>query len=92
MVAPQAPLVGALVATGGETARAILAGWGIVSVFILGELERGLPFSFARIDARPLPLLTKAGAFGCEETLVSCWRFFTSLLGRQDYSTLRKLL
>jgi 4-hydroxythreonine-4-phosphate dehydrogenase len=92
MLAPHAPLVGAFVATGGETARALLDGWGIVSLYMLGELERGLPFSFARIDDRPLPLLTKAGGFGSEETLVSCWRFLTSLLGQQDYSTVRKLL
>jgi 4-hydroxythreonine-4-phosphate dehydrogenase len=92
MLAPHASLVGALVATGGETARAILDGWGVASLFMLGELELGLPFSFARIDGRPLPLLTKAGAFGSEETLVSCWRFFTSLLGEQDYATVKKLL
>jgi 4-hydroxythreonine-4-phosphate dehydrogenase len=92
MLAPHAPLVGALVATGGETARAILDSWGIASLFMLSELERGLPFSFARIDGRPLPLLTKAGAFGSQETLVSCWRFFTSLLREQDYATVRKLL
>lgn len=92
MLAPHAALVGALVATGGETARAILDGWGIASLFMLGELERGLPFSFARIDDRPLPLLTKAGAFGNQETLVSCWRFFTGLLREQNYATLRKVL
>ena len=91
MLAPHAALVGALVATGGETARAILDGWGVASLFMLGEVERGLPFSFARIDGHPLPLLTKAGAFGSQETLVSCWRFFTSLLREQDYATVRKL-
>ncbi len=92
MLAPHAALVGALVATGGETARAILDGWGIASLFMLGELERGLPFSFARIDGRSLPVLTKAGAFGSQDTLVSCWRFFTSLLREQDYATVRKPL
>ncbi|WP_130420162.1 hypothetical protein [Edaphobacter modestus] len=59
---------------------------------MLGELERGLPIFFARIDGRPLPLITKAGAFGSQETLVSCWRFFTSPLREQDYATVRKLL
>jgi D-threonate/D-erythronate kinase len=92
MLAPHVSLVGGLVATGGETARAILDSWGIASLFMLGELERGLPFSFARIGGRPLPVLTKAGAFGSQETLASCWRFFTSLLREQDYATLRKLL
>ena len=92
MLAPYAMLVGGLVATGGETARAVLDSWGAASLFMLGELEHGLPFSFARIGDRPLPLLTKAGAFGNQETLVSCWRFFTSLLREQDYPTVRKLL
>ena len=92
MLAPHAALVGALVATGGETARAILDGWGIASLFMLGELEPGLPFSFARIGGRPLPVLTKAGAFGSQETLVSCWRFFTSLMREQDYATVRNVL
>jgi D-threonate/D-erythronate kinase len=92
MLAPHAALVGALVATGGETARAILDGWGVDSLFMLGEVERGLPFSFARINGKPLPLLTKAGAFGSQETLVSCWRFFTSLLREQDYATVRNLI
>jgi 4-hydroxythreonine-4-phosphate dehydrogenase len=92
MLAPHAALVGALVATGGETARAILDGWGIGSLFMLGELEPGLPFSFARIGGRPVPLLTKAGAFGSQETLLSCWRFFTSLMREQDYATVRKVL
>jgi 4-hydroxythreonine-4-phosphate dehydrogenase len=59
---------------------------------MLGELEPGLPFSFARIGGRPVPLLTKAGAFGSQETLVSCWRFFTSLMREQDYATVRKVL
>jgi 4-hydroxythreonine-4-phosphate dehydrogenase len=92
MLAPYATLVGGLVATGGETARAILDAWGGASLFMLGELERGLPFSFVRIDGRPLPLVTKAGAFGSQEALVSCWRFLTSLLRKQDYATVRKLL
>ena len=92
MLAPHARLVGGLVATGGETARAVLAGWGVASLFMLGELERGVPFSFVRIDGRPLPLLTKAGAFGTQETLVSCLRFLTTLLREQDYATVRKLL
>ena len=92
MLVPHVSLVGALVATGGETARAILDGLGIASLFMLGELERGLPFSFAHVDDRSLPLLTKAGAFGSQETLVSCWRFFTSLMREQDYATARRLL
>lgn len=84
ILAPSAALVGGLVATGGETTRALLDGWGVAALVMLGELEHGVPFSFARSDGRHLPVLTKAGAFGDQETLVSCWRFLTSLLREQD--------
>jgi len=92
LLAPYASLVGSLFATGGETARAILEGWGITSLHILGELEPGLPFSFGRIHDRPLPILTKAGAFGNQDTLVSCWRFFTNLPRTSSCDSTRNLL
>lgn len=79
LLAPYAPHVGSFFATGGETARAILEGWGVGSLHMLGEVEPGLPFSFCHIGNRLLPVLTKAGAFGNQETLVSCWRFFSNL-------------
>ena len=92
LLAPYASLVGSLFATGGETARAILEGWGISSLHMLGELEPGLPFSFGRIHDRPLPILTKAGAFGNQDTLVSCWRFFTNLSRTSNRDSTRNLL
>jgi 4-hydroxythreonine-4-phosphate dehydrogenase len=92
LLAPYASLVGSLLATGGETARAILEGWGIRSLHMLGELEPGLPFSFGRIHDRPLPILTKAGAFGDQDTLVSCWRFFTNLSRTSSCDSTRNLL
>lgn len=84
MLVPYARIVGALVVTGGETARAILDGWGVTALTMLDELEPGLPYSFARLNSRPLPVLTKAGAFGNDETLISCRKFLTSLLREQN--------
>jgi 4-hydroxythreonine-4-phosphate dehydrogenase len=84
MLAPYAKIVGALVATGGETARAILDGWGVKAFMMLGEIEKGLPYSFARLDGRSLAVLTKAGAFGNDETLVSCWDFLTRFRKRDS--------
>jgi uncharacterized protein YgbK (DUF1537 family) len=92
LLAPHASLVGSLFATGGETARAILEGWGISSLHMLGELEPGLPFSFGRIHDRPLPILTKAGTFGNQDTLVSCWQFFTNLSRTSSCDSTRNLL
>jgi 4-hydroxythreonine-4-phosphate dehydrogenase len=92
LLAPHASLVGSLFATGGETARAILEGWGISSLHMLGELEPGLPFSFGRIQDRALPILTKAGAFGNQDALISCWRFFTNLSRTSSCDSTRNLL
>ena len=42
---------------------------------VLGEVETGLPFSVADAWMRPLPIITKAGAFGSPESLVRCHDF-----------------
>jgi len=75
MVAPCADRVGALVATGGETARTILEEWGIRRMRLVGEVEPGLPYSIAQRAGREILILTKAGGFGARETLVSCREF-----------------
>lgn len=70
-----APKVGALVATGGETARAILDAWGIQSMTLVGEMEPGVPYSVAECGGCSLLVLTKAGGFGTPETLLRCREF-----------------
>lgn len=81
MVRPFSNVVGALVVTGGETARAVFRAWGITGLQIAGEVEPGLPYSIAAGWRRPLPVLTKAGGFGKPETLLHC-REFLRALGR----------
>jgi len=71
--------VGALVATGGETARAVLEVWGISQLHLVRELEPGLPISLTRNWTRRLPVLTKAGSFGTAQTLLHCGRFLHEL-------------
>jgi 4-hydroxythreonine-4-phosphate dehydrogenase len=71
--------LGALVATGGETARAVLDALGIHRLRLLGEVEPGLPFSVADSWVRPLPVITKAGAFGSPHALVRCRDFLRQL-------------
>ncbi|MEO6911466.1 MAG: four-carbon acid sugar kinase family protein [Edaphobacter sp.] len=65
--------VGALVASGGETARKVLDRWGVQTLQLHGELERGVPVSSAVIGGSlPLTVITKAGDFGQPYTLMHC--------------------
>ena len=75
LVQPFAAHAGALVATGGETARSVLEAWGIARLRLVGELETGVPVSVTEDWSHRLPVLTKAGAFGTCETLLHCLEF-----------------
>jgi D-threonate/D-erythronate kinase len=88
MAAHLAGRVGALVATGGESARAVLHGWGVNKLRLLGELETGLPVSVTEGWSRALPVLTKAGGFGTPQTLLRCHEFLREL----DRNSARNLL
>ncbi len=72
-LAPHAGRFGALVLTGGETARAVLDVFGVTALRIVREMEPGVPLS---LSAGPveLPVITKAGGFGDRDTLVRCRR------------------
>lgn len=74
-----ADIIGGLVATGGETARATLDTLGIRRLRLLGEVEAGLAVSITDGWSRSLPVLTKAGAFGSRDTLVRCRNFLRRL-------------
>ena len=71
MLAPHADRIGALVSTGGETARAVLQAFGTDGLRLVGEVEPGVPLSVTE-GSRRLPVVTKAGAFGRPDTLVHC--------------------
>ncbi|HEV8261561.1 MAG TPA: four-carbon acid sugar kinase family protein [Burkholderiales bacterium] len=58
----------ALVATGGDTAIAILTVTGNPALQVLGELMPGIPYARIRVDGAPLWLVTKAGGFGGRDT------------------------
>ncbi|HVV21276.1 MAG TPA: four-carbon acid sugar kinase family protein [Pseudonocardiaceae bacterium] len=62
--------IGALVATGGDTARAALVARGLDRARVVGELEPGVVL----LDADGLPVVTKSGAFGDENTMVRVLR------------------
>lgn len=75
MTASVSGRAGALIASGGETARAVLDSWDVSQLRLIGEVEKGVPISIAENWARPLPVITKAGDFGNPETLLNCRRF-----------------
>lgn len=79
MVRPFSNSVGALVITGGETARAVFRAWGIPGMQVVGEVESGLPYSVTAGWHRQLPVLTKAGGFGTPGTLLHCREFLSGL-------------
>jgi uncharacterized protein YgbK (DUF1537 family) len=72
--------IGGLVATGGDIARSVLGALGAGGLHLLGEVEPGVPMGIA--DAkRPLPVVTKAGAFGTAPTLSRCRAALKRLTG-----------
>jgi 4-hydroxythreonine-4-phosphate dehydrogenase len=70
LVAPHVDNLGALVLTGGETARAVLERLRVQGLWMIGELEPGVPVSLTQDSG--IPVVTKAGAFGDEATLRRC--------------------
>jgi len=71
LLRPFADRIGGLAATGGDTARALLAALGAVGLCLVCEIEPGVVLCTAE-GTRPLPVVTKAGAFGTPETLEHC--------------------
>jgi uncharacterized protein YgbK (DUF1537 family) len=61
--------VEALLATGGDTAIAILDALGVPALQVMGDLLPGIPYSRLDLQGRTLWVLTKAGGFGVPETL-----------------------
>lgn len=87
MIRPHATKFGALVATGGETAVAVLRAWGVAALRLIRELEPGVPFSVTENWRRPIAVLTKAGDFGTPQTLLHCQKFLRDL----DRSAIKSL-
>ena len=61
--------IDAIIATGGDTARAILAATGSAVLRVMGDLMPGIPYSQIASRGHPWWLITKAGGFGTPNTL-----------------------
>ncbi|RVT96671.1 four-carbon acid sugar kinase family protein [Rhodovarius crocodyli] len=68
LLAPAAPHLSGLFATGGETACALLSELGIHGIDLVDEIEPGVPLGITR-GAFAFPVMTKAGAFGGPDTI-----------------------
>ncbi|MEO8050658.1 MAG: four-carbon acid sugar kinase family protein [Acidobacteriota bacterium] len=77
-IRPHIAKVGALIATGGETARALLAMSDITGLRLLREIEPGVPLAVS-VGARRIPVITKSGSFGNRDTLAHCVRTLRGL-------------
>ncbi len=68
---PHMDKVGALIVTGGETARAVLVKSDITGLRLLREVEPGVPLAVST-GGRQIPVITKSGSFGNRATLAHC--------------------
>ena len=66
---PVADGISAIAATGGETAAALLARFGIDGIRLVDEIEPGVSLGLT-LGRRALPVATKAGAFGDAQSLI----------------------
>lgn len=69
LLGPAARRMGALFATGGETACALLGHLGVNGIRLLEEIEPGVPLGVTQ-GALEVPVMTKAGAFGDAGTIL----------------------
>ena len=74
LLAPAVQHAASVIATGGETARTLLAAAGISTLRVVDEIESGVPLLHATHAGRTLQVITKAGGFGTPGTLTSAWR------------------
>ncbi|AYN96650.1 four-carbon acid sugar kinase family protein [Pseudomonas sp. LTJR-52] len=81
MIRPHFDKVGGLIATGGETARAMLGAVGIGSLKLQCEVEAGVAFGrpIASRDGYRPGVITKAGAFGTDHALYASWLHLSNI-------------
>jgi len=65
---PATSCIGALAATGGETAAALLSAFGVDGIRLVDEIEPGVALGMT-LGHLSVPVVTKAGAFGDEDSL-----------------------
>jgi uncharacterized protein YgbK (DUF1537 family) len=79
LVVARQPGTGALVATGGDTAIALLRASGNAALEVSGELIPGIACGRLVLDGKPVWLVTKAGGFGDRDALREIGRRLQSI-------------
>ncbi len=82
VIAPAAPHIGSLAATGGETAACLLSRLGVNGIRLVEEVEPGIALGLALGPApghAAFPVVTKAGAFGGPDSLARIARHLRRL-------------
>ena len=74
LLAPAVRHAGAIIATGGETARALLIAAGASALRVVDEIEDGMPLLECRLQGKTFPVVTKAGGFGQPGSIHHAWR------------------
>lgn len=69
--------VSVIVATGGDTAQAILAKLDVKNLFVLGEISPGVVFAMIDSPANNFYIVTKAGGFGEPELFMNIIDYFS---------------
>ena len=82
LLVPAGIRMAGLFATGGETACALLTGLGVHGIRLLEEVEPGIPLGITQ-GALRVPVMTKAGAFGHERSLLNSLARLHDLLGKR---------
>lgn len=73
LLAPAVRHAGGIIATGGETARALLTAAGASALRVVDEIEDGMPLLECRLQGKTLPVVTKAGGFGQPASIHHAW-------------------
>jgi uncharacterized protein YgbK (DUF1537 family) len=82
LLRPAVPVIGAIFITGGETARALLRAFDVSGIRLVRDLEPGVPLG-STLGALNVPIITKAGAFGDDGTLLRSLHHFRHLRQRE---------
>ena len=78
---PARHVASGLIATGGETASALLDGWYFERLRLIDEVAPGMSLGVA-LGQKQLPLLTKPGGFGDADSLVTALQALRRLRAR----------
>lgn len=81
---PVAQHAAGLIATGGETARAMLTCMDVPHLQIIAEIDTGVPLMQGLHQGRAFPVVTKAGGFGQPDTLYRAWRQLHTAAAHRD--------